>query len=529
MTRQDKIIFTIIGILVVLVFVLILRDVYAFGVDDSFIFYRYGENLCNGHGIVFNPGEPPGEGFTSWVWVLLLALSRCIGVDIILASKVLGIFFHLAGGVFIFWLVMKLIGVENESLVKISALILSGSFLLNYRLIAHSVSGMETSLYVFSIIGLIFLTTLALQAPPTDKRWWLFISLAAAGAFLVRPEGIAAGGISLLALALHQRHNLLKPKIWLYVFIGLVLPLSLFIAWKIMVFGYLLPHSFYHKVIVISEEYEESLRQMLLFFKSYWWLMVLAASTMIYMYPSLVSKIILPYYYPALFLAMVAVYLLFYPAMNYLHRFYIPYLPLLLVMIAPGIYILARKTLFKKAVIRALLIFVILAVLVMGMNFQVKTPRFKIKGWSKLVNPYAVGSRAKLGVLMSRLPADVVVANTEMGVIPFYSGLACIDMAGLTDPYTAHRGVSMDYLQQRKVELILFPRDVQTMTGKHWAQYTHPYGQVFLANTFTENFKFVGWYANYYLYADKRSSRFNLIETWGKKYLEPPPLKSKAR
>jgi arabinofuranosyltransferase len=529
MTRQDKFIFAIIGVLVVLAFVLMLRDVYAFGVDDSYIFYRYGENLSNGHGIVFNPGEPPGEGFTSWAWLLLLALSRCIGVDIIFASKVLGIFFHLAGGVFIFWLVLKLIGGENESLAKISALILSGSFLLNYRLIAHSVSGMETSLYVFSIIGLTFLTTLALQALPTDKKWWLFISLAAAGAFLVRPEGIAAGGISLLALALHQRHNLLKPKTWLYVFIGLVLPLSLFIAWKIMVFGYPLPHSYYHKLIVISEEYEESLRQMLLFFESYWWLMVLAVSTMIYMYPSLESKIILPYYYPALFLAMVAVYLLFYPAMNYLHRFYIPYLPLLLVMIAPGIYMLVRKTLFKKVGIRALLIFLILAVLVMGMNFQMKTPRFKIKGWAELVNPYTGVSRAKLGVLMSRLPSDVVAANTEMGVIPFYSGLACIDMAGLTDPHTAHNGVSMDYLHKRNVQVILFPRDVEAISKKNWNLYTHPYGCVFLSKMFIENFKFVGWYANYYLYADKQSSRFNLIEAWGKKYLGPRPLKSKAR
>jgi hypothetical protein len=529
MTRQDKIIFAVIGLAVVFVFVLILRDVYAFGVDDSFIFYRYGENLCNGHGIVFNPGEPPGEGFTSWVWLLLLALFRCIGVDIIFASKVLGIFFHLAGGVFLFRLVLKLTGVENESLTKISALIVSGSFLLNYRLIAHSVSGMETSLYVFSIIGLAFLTTLALRALPTDKRWWLFISLGTSAALLVRPEGIAAGGISLLALAIHQRHNLLKPKTWLYVFIGLVLPLSLFIAGKIMVFGYPLPHSFYHKLIVITDEYNESLRQMLLFFKSYWWLMVLAASTMIIMYPSLERKIILPYYYPALFLVMTAVYLFFYPAMNYLHRFYIPYLPLLLVMIAPGIYMLVRKTLFRKAVIRALIIFAILAVLVMAVNFQMKTPRFKIKNWSNLVNPYARGSRAMLGVLMGRLPADVAAANTEMGVIPFYSGLTCIDMAGLTDPYTAHRGVSMDYLQIRKVELILFPRDVEIMSEKHWAQYTHAYGRVFLANAFTENFEFVGWYANYYLYADKRSPRFKAIETWGKKYLKPRPLKSKKR
>lgn len=36
--------------------------------------------VLGGHGIVFNPGEPEGEGFTCWVW-LLLAFFQYIGVQ----------------------------------------------------------------------------------------------------------------------------------------------------------------------------------------------------------------------------------------------------------------------------------------------------------------------------------------------------------------------------------------------------------------------------------------------------------------
>jgi len=49
--KGDKFLFGVLGILAVFIFMLILRDVYAFGVDDSFIIFRYAENLTNGYGL----------------------------------------------------------------------------------------------------------------------------------------------------------------------------------------------------------------------------------------------------------------------------------------------------------------------------------------------------------------------------------------------------------------------------------------------------------------------------------------------
>ncbi len=590
LTHWDLLGIVLLGLIGTFLFITMLREVYAFGVDDSYIFFRYAENLAGGHGIVFNPGEPPGEGFTSWTWLLLLAFFQYIGADIIVASKVLGIFFHLLGGATLFLLIScislqkrqtfettppkerhltdreggagatRFLLISCKSLqkkqafettppkerhptdreggagatrllgsnigAKITAWTLALVFCLNYRLIAHSVSGMETSLYVFSVILLTYLTTRALSAPSSEDRWWLIISIAAAGIFFVRPEGIAAGGISLLALAIRQRQKLLKPKTWLYLFIGLIIPLALFITWKLIVFGYPLPHSYYHKLIVITSEYKDALRQMLLFFKSYWWLMVLAFAVTLY---TLVKhKKYLHFYYAFLFILMAAVYLLFYPAMNYLHRFYIPYWPLLLVMISPGIYFLVKRMVdVRFGGLRVLFVLILGAALVPGINFDLKIPRFKVKSWAKSVNPN--GSRAKLGVLMSRLPGDVIVANTEMGVIPYYSGLTCIDMAGLTDPYISHHSLSMAYLEKRNVDLVLFHRDTRQMSIEDWNNYTHPYGDVFLSEEFKRNFTPIGWHSGYFLYGSKESKKIAAIETWGKKYLYPEPLKARKK
>ncbi|MBI5837519.1 MAG: hypothetical protein HZB25_09765 [Candidatus Eisenbacteria bacterium] len=40
--------------------------------DDAMISMRYARNLAHGHGLTFNPGEPPVEGFTNPLWVLVM-------------------------------------------------------------------------------------------------------------------------------------------------------------------------------------------------------------------------------------------------------------------------------------------------------------------------------------------------------------------------------------------------------------------------------------------------------------------------
>ena len=67
------------GILVVLEFVK----------DDAYISFRYAHNLVTGHGLVFNYGEKL-EGFTNFLWVLILAPFEALGWDLFQVCEVLG-------------------------------------------------------------------------------------------------------------------------------------------------------------------------------------------------------------------------------------------------------------------------------------------------------------------------------------------------------------------------------------------------------------------------------------------------------
>src|SRR5262245_2787031 len=42
--------------------------------DDAYISMRYARHLVDGHGLVWNVGEAPIEGFTNFLWVLWISV-----------------------------------------------------------------------------------------------------------------------------------------------------------------------------------------------------------------------------------------------------------------------------------------------------------------------------------------------------------------------------------------------------------------------------------------------------------------------
>src|SRR5438093_8754 len=64
-----------------------------FVTDDAFISFRYAKNLVSGYGLVFNPGEKV-EGYTNFLWTVLLGSGFKFSLDPVILSEVLGIFFY---------------------------------------------------------------------------------------------------------------------------------------------------------------------------------------------------------------------------------------------------------------------------------------------------------------------------------------------------------------------------------------------------------------------------------------------------
>ena len=58
--------------------------------DDAYITFRYARNLARGLGAVYNPGvDPPVEGYSEFLWVVLLSWATRLGVPLEVASRAL--------------------------------------------------------------------------------------------------------------------------------------------------------------------------------------------------------------------------------------------------------------------------------------------------------------------------------------------------------------------------------------------------------------------------------------------------------
>src|SRR2546422_6324150 len=79
-TRRARVLLAT-ALLATLVLLLAHSAVYWFLTDDAFISFRYARNLRQGHGLVFNPGFERVEGYTNFLWVMVLAGLDRLGIE----------------------------------------------------------------------------------------------------------------------------------------------------------------------------------------------------------------------------------------------------------------------------------------------------------------------------------------------------------------------------------------------------------------------------------------------------------------
>lgn len=120
---------------------------YVFVLDDAFISLRYARNLVNGHGLVFNPGLPPVEGYTNFLWVLLEA---CVVPFTPWPEHWLILFDVLAGllVVAVVWWELIQRDLNSHAWLWLGVLLASG----HETLVAWMGGGLETTLFTLLVI-----------------------------------------------------------------------------------------------------------------------------------------------------------------------------------------------------------------------------------------------------------------------------------------------------------------------------------------------------------------------------------------
>jgi hypothetical protein len=204
-------------------------------VDDAGITFVYARNLAAGHGLVSQPGLPPVEGFSNFLWMLAFVPAFLAGLfDPAIVPKLASL--ALVGGSF-FLLDRALVSLTGSRAIPLVTLLLLA---ICSPFVIWTVSGLENPLYVFLLCVLLWLVVRErLREREIGAFPWVAGAVAACLA-LTRPDGILFAPLyPLLAVPRWGR-------IWRYAAV-LALLLGAFLLFRWSYFGDFVPNTFYAK------------------------------------------------------------------------------------------------------------------------------------------------------------------------------------------------------------------------------------------------------------------------------------------
>jgi arabinofuranosyltransferase len=387
--------------------------------DDAYITFRYAENLAGGIGPVFNVGESV-EGYTGFLWMLLLATGALLGISTVLLAKVLG-FVLAAATLSILSFSDRITRVFEFRVAVISTLITATCGVFT----PWPSSGMEVSLFTF----LILLTVLVyIRAGSTDDiRLYCAAGALAGLTALARPEGLlVVAVITIIELLRWIRRQEQKLLSFLLPMLVVFLP---YFLWRWSYYGYLLPNTFYAKVGSRFDQVLRGLEYTLAFLQPAA-LLLLGFLAAVFPFRQTIIKGRLASLVLTALVFIGAVILLGGDCMP-AFRFFAPIIPLLAIAAAIAICRVGRRH-FQIG---------LLAAIVCGYSIS---QMFLDEQINKHLLTDTVALRGeKAGLwLRNNTPPEAVVATNTSGSVPYFSQRRAIDMLGLNDLTIAHREIA---------------------------------------------------------------------------------------
>lgn len=208
--------------------------------DDAGISYAYARNVASGYGFVSQPGRPPVEGFSNFLWVVVLATLFVFRVfQPVLTVKALSALLVLLSLLVLQRLVRREVGGWAPALL--TGVLIGGAA----PIVIWTASGLENALTMLLAVALYD------RFVRTSRGWELQAGLMTALLAMNHPENalyLAAGLLVCAGPLVARRESLPEATRHAASYAGAFAALFLpFMAFRLLVFGLLFPHPYYAK------------------------------------------------------------------------------------------------------------------------------------------------------------------------------------------------------------------------------------------------------------------------------------------
>lgn len=407
--------------------------------EDAAMLMRYADNLAHGHGIVWNVGEKPVDGATDFLSMVLIALLRRTGLGLVTATRALVLTAHIATVFVVFVGVRRLRG----SSPFVAAF--SGAYLAIGPGLAYVSTCFATPVFAFFASVAWFLAYELVDRPVRRSAVVLFAVVCLLMG-LVRPEGVFLALLMLAAVVsargLRGASRVVVAFVLVFAVVG-----GAYFAWRWHYFGYPLPNPFYKKGG-----------------GHFYGLSVCAAG-------GRVATFLLPFWPPlllglrsresmrrTLFAAIPVVgftllWVLLSDEMNFMGRFQYAVVPLCLISWPRLVHGLRRDWRLPSLAelgVPGRAIVIVFALVAGGWALRYVHHRH-------LWRPNLRDGRYDVALMLREYrDRGYLIATTEAGLLPLYSGWRALDTWGLNDQWIAHHGlVTQEYLDHCRPEVIM--------------------------------------------------------------------------
>ncbi len=445
-------------VLAVFMFLYYLWQFFPFTVDDAFITFRYSRNLADGFGPTFNPGGPPVEGYTSFTWMILMAIPHLLKLNPVVFSKIAGVIFTLGFLILAFKFTHFLCDFLDRKSRILPASVMVTLLATFYATSAHAVAGMETAMFSFLVLLLFHQSARYIDNPTPRTAYG--ITLAAILAGLTRPEGNIIAIIDLIVVTVlipkDKRIGLLKA-----IALGYLLPGVIYYIWRYAYYGLPLPLPAYVKIVTGDSGNFHGIRDVVKFIR---------VIGIFYGIPIIIGffgagKKLLPG-----IIASVMVLVLFivpYHTMSYIFRYLYPIVPMFFIIAALGTgVVLKRLGKWKPGGAGLVTGSIIVLVVSLGIGMLL-VPNARLSIFDKQNYAYSLGEcHIRLARHLGNYEkpdGKPILACADAGAIPYYSDWESIDTIGLNSAEISYdRADVADYVISRNPDLVILISESNT-------------------------------------------------------------------